>query len=653
MSTIKRATGGRICLFLAMGALTAGVLTSAAPARQAQAAPGRPRSAFVRVNQVGYPATASKRAYLMASAKETGATFAVTDGSGATVYSAPIGPNLGSWSDAYGFVYALDFSSVTRTGRFRIAVTGPVDASSPEFGIGTGRNLYRDALANSLFFYQAERDGPNYIPSALRTAPGHLHDRNAMTYRTPKVDADGMFQRDLHPLGVKINAAGGWWDAGDYLKFVHTTSYTVDLMLTGVRDFPDLMGAGSSTSDFTAETRFGVHWLLRMWDDNTRTLYYQVGIGSGNYHTAGDHDIWRLPQDDDRYGGHDPVYRYIRHRPVFRAGAPGSPVSPNIAGRDAAAFALCFQVFRSSDQGLANRCLLAAEHIFDLADTSPTGKLITAIPWDFYPETEWRDDLELGATELYFALASGNLPADLPHSDPVFYLQEAAHWANEYITGPNDAADTLNLYDVSGLAHYELYKAIAQAGNPVGLETTQAALLADLKKQLDGALNVAGTDPFGFGYAWAQWDTTTHGAGLSVMASEYDELTGTSTYADESGRWLANILGANAWGSSFIVGDGTTFPRCMQHQVTNLIGSLNGSPPILAGAAVEGPNRYAAHGKMQYMRACPPGGGDRFARFNSDAVYKDNVESYSTVEPAIDLTASSPLAFARQAAGRF
>jgi hypothetical protein len=51
------------------------------------------------------------------------------------------------------------------------------------------------------------------------------------------------------------------------------------------------------------------------------------------------------------------------------------------------------------------------------------------------------------------------------------------------------------------------------------------------------------------------------------------------------------------------------------------------------------------------MVACPPNGVDVFAQFNSKAVYKDFVQSYSTVEPAIDLTASSFLAFSWQMAG--
>src|SRR5215472_14517381 len=512
------------------------------PTVSARAAAG---TAFVRVNQLGYAAgSQAKRAYLMASAAEDGATFSVTNSSDTTVYSAPIGVNLGKWSSSYPDVYALDFPSVTTAGVYTISVTGPIAAQSPSFRIGTAANVYSGALANSLFFYQTERDGPDFIPNALRSAAGHLNDQSAMTFLTPHVNSSGRFQGDLTPLGVRINAAGGWWDAGDYLKFVQTTSYTVDLLLAGVRDFPNQMGAGSGTPDFTAEAKFGAQWLLRMWDDSSKTLYYQAGIGEGNAKTIGDHDIWRLPQADDTFGGTNPLYRYIRNRPVFRGGPPGSLISPNLAGRDAAALAEAFQVYKTSDPAFASSCLLAAEHIFDLANTAPSGNLLTVVPFSFYPETEWRDDLELGATELYFAVAGGGLPAGLPHTAPLFYLGRAAHWANAYITGPNDAADSLNLYDVSASAHYELYHAIAQAGNPAGLEVTQADLLGDLKKQLDKAVAQAGTDAFGFGFPWATFDTTSHGAGLVVMASEYDHLTGTGAYASYGVQWLANILGA-------------------------------------------------------------------------------------------------------------
>jgi endoglucanase len=625
---------------LAVLAVLGLVVVPALPAADAAPAAG---AAFVRVNQVGYPAEGSKRAYLMSTDAETGATFAVRSG-GATVFSGSVGSDLGGWSNTFKHVYALDFDAVG-AGTYTIEVSGPLAATSPAFAVAARSSVYTSALANTLSFYQNERDGRDYIPSALRTAPAHLNDETAMTYLTPHANSAGSFSGDLTPLGVQIDASGGWWDAGDYLKFVQTTSYTDALLLLGVRDFPAQMGS----SQWADEARFGAEWLMKMWDDSTQTLYYQVGIGSGNSKTRGDHDIWRLPQDDDTWGGSDPVFRYIRNRPVFRAGPPGSPVSPNLAGRDAAAFALCYQVFRTTDPVFANSCLLAAEHIFDQADTNP-GQLLTVIPFSFYPEDEWRDDLELGAVELYRALAAAPPPAGLPHADPAFYLGKAAEWANAYISGPNDAADTLNLYDVSGLAHAELHRAIDQAGNPPGLAVTQSALLADLKKQLDGALAQAATDPFGFGFPWATWDTTSHGAGLSVLASEYDDLTGMATYADVAGRWLGNILGANAWGTSLIIGDGTTFPHCPQHQVANIAGSLDGTPPILAGGVVEGPNGTLFRGSLTNMRPCPPDGSDAFAAFNGGgAKYRDNVESFSTVEPAIDLSASSPLAFAWQA----
>jgi endoglucanase len=628
------------------------------------------QSAFVRVNQVGYVSGGSKRAYLMASASEAGGTFTVKNSSGTTVFGpTPIGASLGSWSGSYPNVYALDFDAVMTAGTYSVSVTAPINASSPTFKIDTGANVFTTPLSNSLFFYQNERDGPNFIATPLRTAAAHLNDQSAKVYVTPNVNNNGRFSGDLTPSTFNgsqpvINAAGGWWDAGDYLKFVQTTSYTVTVLLVGIRDFPNQMGSGSSTSNFVAEGKFGLDWLQSMWDDNNKIFYYQVGIGNGNSQTVSDHDIWRLPQVDDTYNGCTSKYRYICNRPAFVNPAAltsgqihaNAQISPNLAGRMAAALALCYHEYQASNTGYANQCLASAEHIFDLANTAPSGNLLTVIPFSFYPETEWRDDLELGATELYFALqgCGSGCPAG-PHPAS-YYLQQAAHWANAYITGPGDAADTFNLYDVTGLAHFELYRALALAGNPTGLETSQAALVADLQKQLNKAVAQTNTDPFGFGFPWAAYDTTSHGAGLAVMAAEYSFLNGPALSGGISpgayaSRQLGNILGANAWGTSLIVNDGSTFPLCMQHQVTNLVSMPPNGPPFLSGAAVEGPNSAAAKGTLSGMVACPPNGVDVFSQFNGKAVYKDFVQSYSTVEPAIDLTASSPLALAWQMAG--
>jgi endoglucanase len=557
-----------------------------------------------------------------------------------------VGPTLGTWGSFT--IFPLDFQ-IKASGVYSIDVAAPSAATSINFRIDSPGHLYSQGIANALNFYKNERDGPNFIETPLRTAAGHLNDGHATVFLSPQFDNNDGILGQLNPTGAIVDATGGWWDAGDYLKFVETHSYAIALMLIGIRDFPEQMGAAAQGSNFSDEAKFGVDWLQKMWDDDTRTLYYQVGIGTdfdASPDILSDHDLWRLPEVDDTLGGTDPAYEFVRNRPVFVAGPAGAKISPNLAGRLAADFAGCFQVFQYTHPNLAQKCLLSAEHVFDLADTSPPANLLTTAPFDFYGESEWRDDMELGAAELYFALQSLPSPQELPHNDPVFYLKASAHWAHAYITGPNDATDTLNLYDLSGLAHFELFRAIGVAQHPGGLEASQSDLVQDLRKQLSNALAQAATDPFGFGYPWDVYDTATHGAGLSVMASEYSLLTQSKTFDDYSRKWAANILGANAWGSSFIVGDGETFPDCMQHQVANIVGSLDGTPPILAGALVEGPNSFAATGFLDGMRKCPPAGGNVFRKFDAGgAVYKDDQQSFSTVEPAIDLTAPSFLMF--------
>ena len=190
-----------IALVLAVAAAAPGL-----PAATGATSSGRP--AYVRVNQAGYPAGASKRAYLLASTAEPGAAFRIVTAGGHVVLAGHAGRSLGRWSAAFPHVYPIDFTRLRARGTYRILVAGSPGVSPP-FRIASGAALARWPIRRSLAFYQDERDGPDFIRTPLRSAPGHLNDAHAMTYLTPKVDGDGNFTGDLHPLSVRINAAGG------------------------------------------------------------------------------------------------------------------------------------------------------------------------------------------------------------------------------------------------------------------------------------------------------------------------------------------------------------------------------------------------------------------------------------------------------------
>jgi endoglucanase len=354
-----------------------------------------------------------------------------------------------------------------------------------------------------------------------------------------------------------------------------------------------------------------------------------------------------MPEVDEQIDEPPGSPRYfIKHRPVFLADAIDGKISPNLAGRLAAAFALGYQVFKNDDPAYAKKLLAAAEQIFDLAATTNITSLTTAYAHEFYPEDEWRDDLEWGAVELHIASADEKNSAEAAR-----YLQLAAHWAHEYIAAGQQ--DSLNLYDVSGLAHYELCRALDRAGAVAGLEMSRAGLVANLKRRLDSAVKRADKDPFALGFRYTGGDLVPHVIGLALEADFYDDLTHTTTYADFSRRQMDFVLGANAWGTSFIVGAGKVFPFHMQHQIANLYGSLDGTPPLLLGATVDGPSRgkSKAGDVPDGARPTPwPGGKDPFAPFNGNKVqHTDDVGSWATVEPANDYTIPTALIFARRA----
>ncbi|HLV80932.1 MAG TPA: glycoside hydrolase family 9 protein, partial [Chthonomonadaceae bacterium] len=165
----------------------------------------------VHVNQVGYLPGEPKRAVIPAANATTGAGFCVLDDDVTphihfrgqlTRYTGPVSVDDGALN-----YYLADLAAFDRPGRYRLRLS---DGSlSAPFSIGN--DLYARLVALIWRYFDVQRCG--------ETRP----DAHGPCHRDDGVIADGPRK------GQPFDASGGWHDAGDYLKFVETTSYVTAL----------------------------------------------------------------------------------------------------------------------------------------------------------------------------------------------------------------------------------------------------------------------------------------------------------------------------------------------------------------------------------------------------------------------------------------
>jgi endoglucanase len=636
-------TTQRLTALVSAFALVAAAL-AASTAGAAALGPARSAGAEIRVNQQGYLRHEPKVARLMVPHAVSGARYIAKDAAGRVVLRGLVPTqSSGSWNRRFRAVYPLDVSPVHSPGRYRILVRGPVHARSPWFRVSGPGRLFGTMLDAGVSFDQVQRDGHAVIPGALGRVPAHLLDAHATVYDWPRMAAgsDLIIDRRLHPIGGPVDVEGGWYDAGDYLKFTHSSAYNDILLFTSAR----LLGRRAPRA-LLAEARHGLRWLDKMWDARHQTLYFQVGVGSGNRAGTflGDHDLWRLPEADDQDTTHS--HRFVAHRPVFRAATPGHDISPNLVGRVTAAFALAAQADAGHHRARARRELHQAELLYATAATThPPRPLVTALPHAFYPESSWQDDMALGAAEI--ALAADRLGARSGR-----YLRDAGHWLRGHHR--STGTDTLNLYDVGALADVAVARALRTVDHRGRLAVTRGAVVADLRDQIRRGLDHAAHDPFAAAEPVDEFDADSHTFGLIATVALYDQLTHTHRYARFASAQRAWLLGGNPWGVGTMVGVGDSFPLCMQHQIANLSGTRNGRRPLDLGAVVNGPNgadnfEGGLGGFQTGMVHCAKTKARGLRRFDGHGGrFVDDVRAWQTDEPALDMTGAAIIAAAAQ-----
>ena len=197
---------------------------------------------------------------------------------------------------------------------------------------------------------------------------------------------------------------------------------------------------------------------------------------------------------------------------------------------------------------------------------------------------------------------------------------------------------------MGALAHASLADAMAEVPHGA-LEVSRKQLVRDVARQLSIGVRQARSDPFGAPVDVTQFDANSHSFGLVATAALYERLTGRDRFRGFATRVRTWLLGGNPWGVSAMVGIGSSYPRCMQHQVAN----LSQAPDL--GAVVNGPNGAGNFegwlgGFQTGMKRCSR---PSYAAYDGQGSrYVDDVRAWQTDEPALDMTAAAILAGAAQ-----
>ncbi len=552
---------------------------------------------WIRINMLGYTPDGIKVAVWCSKNDDRPSSFSLVNVlSGETVYSAKDVENFGGYGP-FTTTGRLNFSKFTEPGRYVLMAGG---ISSPEFTIA--RDVYKGAADFCLRYMRQQRSGFNpFLKDSCHTHDGY-------TLYGPMADS------------TRIDVAGGWHDASDYLQYVTTSANATWHLLAAYRDFPSIFGdrhqangldGSNGLADVLDEAKWGTDWLLKMHPEDN-IMFNQLGDDR-------DHRGMRLPKLDSFYGrGYErPVY-FLSGSPQQQGkGMNKSTGVSSTAGKYVSAFSLASNLFREIDSNYAGKLQQKSNSAWAYAKSKPGFAQTASVLSPYvYAEANWTDDMELAAASLFNS--TGNKS----------FLNEATSYGRKEKVTPwlgKDTAAHYQWYPFINPGHYE----IARAGNA----TARKEFAGYYKTGIKAVSGKAGQNAFNRGvpFIWCSNNLTTS---FAIQCYWYRQLTGDLAYAELEQANFDWLFGCNPWGTSMVYGlpgngDTPTDP----HSAFTKIGKY----PI-DGGLVDGPVYGSIYNNLIGIKLYEP---DEYAPFQSPlVVYHDDYGDYSTNEPTMDGTAS-------------
>jgi endoglucanase len=539
----------------------------------------------IKFNQIGFYPDAPKVAIITG---DSSSQFSLMSGDKKkTFFSGNLKKSVGPALNGR-YTLVADFSSYKKQGEYVLYVKG-LGYSAP-FEIKNG--VFHDvgiAAAKAFYYQRASTALPEQYAAIWHRAAGHSDDQVLIHPSAATV---------ARPSGAVISATRGWYDAGDYNKYIVNSGVTMGTLLSLCEDFPaytdtlkiNIPEKNNNTPDMLDEIVWNLRWMLTMQDPNDGGVYHKL--------TNASFDGFVMPEVTK-------APRYVVQK--------STAATLDFAAVTAQASRL-LKKHTEDYPGLADSCLSAALKAWKWAAKNPklayeqeqmNTQFEPKISTGAYGDRSYDDEFIWAASELY--LSTG---------DEAFY--KAVNML------PDNEMPLPNWGNVRLLAYYSLLRneaALTAAAKP-GISEIKNRLITMADQMIEGVGNTAYLTVMGKSPKDFNWGSNSNAANQGVALIQAYKLTGEKKYLNHALSNLDYILGRNATGYSYVTGYGFKYPMHPHHRPSGADGVKEPIPGFLVG----GPNPGEQDG-VKLTSKVP------------DEAYEDDEKGYAINEVAINWNA--------------
>lgn len=559
----------------------------------------------VRVNQVGYLPNGPKTGVFVTDSTSP-TSWSLKDAGGAVKASGTTTPKGVDTSSGQN-VQSFDFSSFTTAGQgYTITIGG--ETSEP-FTIAA--NVYSSLRKDALQFFYTQRSGiaidGNLVGSAWARPAGHLNV-------APNKGDNGVTCVSTSPCSYTLNAAGGWYDAGDQGKYVVNggiataqllSAYERTLTADGANGAPLGDGklrvpeTGNGVPDILDEARWELKFLMSMQVPAGKPL---TGMVHHKLHDAQWTALPTQPNADDQ---------------PRELHAPSTAATLNLA----AAAAQGARLFKNYDATFSAQLLASAKRAYDSAVAHPAiyAPATDSTGGGAYNDDNVTDEFYWAAAELLITTGDATY-RDAVLRSPLWGHGEDVFPADGFFWGSTAALGALDLATVPNVL--------------------TSAQIAQVKGEVTAAADVyaakAAGNAYGVPHAPAEnnwvWGSNSSVLNSAVVLGTAGDLTGNAKYSKAALGAINYVLGDNPMNQSYVTGFGERDSKNQHNRwyANQLDSNL---PHPIAGSIAGGPNNALQD----------PTAEQKLAGCVGAMCYIDDIQSYSTNEFAINWNA--PLAW--------